>query len=570
MTIFRATKKHPRRQHLAMFVGVLAIAILTSTSGCQPKAETKLEKKPRPVEVKVLAKTNLQSNALVTAPVGSWKTERIGFEVTGRIESVVEPNTDIEGQVLDNDGTPILQGTPIARINDERYALQFESQNAQVSRAKQAIKAAEIQIEKTIPAQIRAAVAERKRAKTEYERSQRLFNQNAGAQSDVDRDEAAYNTAESQVEQLNASLIAQQAELKSLDAQLLQAQDSLKDAKRNLDNCTLYSSFRGQIAEVDVVPGSVVSAGTPVATIQMMDPIKVEVEVSAEDSRRLRNRQRIPILVTREDGQVEEKDGYLYLIDPVADPQTRTFTLTLLVINERLTDSNETGIPTTDQTWRVDFEFLPGAESGIFYVSEDAIFEDDEGSFVWQVTNMEIHGSMPPDRILDVRKARVKLGPAKIPFLGNWIFQQVEITDAEFDPNRNLITSKLKLDGTPTTDWEGSKVLFQNEGQWMLRPGDLVKVNLADNVESSGMYVPMDAIGYEMEKTFLFLLNESNSTVERVEINAIVADVGTSSIVAVEPIDSSVTLEGRKYVSRGAHYLVDGEKVRAVESEDSP
>ena len=548
---------------------IVALATLTLAlgSGCEPAQNASLEKKPRPVEVTLLVKSQPTNRSMVTAPVASWKTEQIGFEVSGRIEAVVEPNTNIEGRVRDADGNLILEGTPIARIDPERYELQVESQTAQVSRAQQAIEAAKIQIERTIPAQLRAAKAEKKRAQTEYDRSRRLVAQNAGAQSDVDRDEATLNTAISQIEQLNASEKAQQAELKSLEAQLLQAKDSLRDAQRNLENCTLYSSFRGQIADISVVPGSVVSAGSPVATIQMMDPIKVEVEVSAEDSRRLRNRQRIPVTVTKEDGLPEVRDGFLYLVDQVADPQTRTFTLTLLMINEQLTDeAGALGIPSVDQTWRVDFEFLPGATKGQNFVSEDAIYRDSEGYFLWKVTDMEIGGALPPDRILTVSKLRIELGPAKIPFLGNWVFQQVKILDSNFDPKKNLIAGKISFNALDPAEWTSGRVMFQNEGQWMLRPGDLVKVNLADSEKASGYFVPMDAIAYEFDRTFLFLLNEEDSTVQRVEVVA-QPNSNTNSVVAVEAKETGTLLEGRKYVSRGAHYLIDGEKVRALESE---
>ena len=70
--------------------------------------------------------------------------------------------------------------------------------------------------------------------------------------------------------------------------------------------------------------------------------------------------------MTRENGDVKEMDGYLYLVDSVADSQTRTFTLTLLVINQRLDDESAAlELPSTDQTWRIDFEFLPGSDAGI-------------------------------------------------------------------------------------------------------------------------------------------------------------------------------------------------------------
>ena len=61
--------------------------------------------------------------------------------------------------------------------------------------------------------------------------------------------------------------------------------------------------------QVMVVPGSVVAAGQGVAMLQMMDPIKVEMEVSAEESRRLRNRQRLPVRLTMEDDTVREQAG---------------------------------------------------------------------------------------------------------------------------------------------------------------------------------------------------------------------------------------------------------------------
>lgn len=536
--------------------------------GCQPAAtETKLERKPRPVEVSLLTVSKQSGTTMVSAPVASWKTEQIGMEVGGRIEWVVEPNTDIEGRVVDGEGNLIIEGTPIARIDDERMQLQVQSQRSQVERATQAIAGAKIQIEKTLPAQIRAAQAEKKRAQTEYERSKRLVAQKAGAQSDVDRDEAALSTATSQIEQLNANVKAQLAELASLEAQLLQAEDALRDAQRNVEDCTLYSSFRGQIAEVSVVPGSVVTAGQAVATIQMMDPIKVEVEVSAEDSRRLRNRQRIPLLVTREDGTEEEQDGFLYLVDPVADPQTRTFTLTLLVMNQRLSDElAQPDIPTTDQTWRMDFPFLPNAENGAIYASQDAIYEDETGHYVWRVDNMQIHGDVPENRILKVVKMPVELAEAQVPFLGNWIFQQIRILDSTIDPGQTLISGKLLVPDGKWEDWDGGEVLFQNDGQWMLRPGDLVRVDLSNNTRLSGLFVPMDAIAYEDEKTFLFLLSESGSTVERVEVNALLNARQTSVMVAVSPADASVSIEGRQYVSRGAHFLQDGEAVRAIEN----
>ena len=350
------------------------------------------------------------------------------------------------------------------------------------------------------------------------------------------------------------------------------AEQSLRDAERNLENCTLYSSFRGQIADVAVVPGSVVSSGQAVATVQMMDPIKVEVEVSAADSRRLVKRQRIPLRVTQSDGSVSAQDGFLYLIDPVADPQTRTFTLTLLMMNRKTHVESEadrdTSIAVTDQAWRVAFSFLPGAEEGAMFAVEDAIHRDEKGRFVWKIDNVHVNESLPSDRIAKVSKLRVRLGNTKLPFLGNWLFQQIIPVGNGFDPERDLIAGKLTGIEGEADEWEGEKILIDRSSQWMVRPGDLVQVDLSNGDAQPGFYVPMDAISNQAGISYLFVIDDESDEprVKRIQINVIANQdsTATSSLRRIEAADKDTSLEGKQYVVRGSHYLNDNEPVKVV------
>lgn len=565
---------------------VISLLGLLLASGCDSSQDdSTLEKKPRPVEVQTLRISPPPSSSLVTASVASWKTEQIGFEVGGRIEWVAEPSTVIAGRVIDADGNlildskgkPISKGTPIAQIETERYQLQLDIATADVARAKQSVAALIIEIEQSLKSQIDAAKAELKLAQTEYDRSKSLEEQEAGSQADVDRDEAKLQTAESKMKQLAATEDAKQSELTSLRLQVKQAEQSEKDAKRNLDDCTLYSSFPGEIADTSVVPGSVVAAGNPVATLQMMDPIKIELEVSAEESRRLRKRQVIPVYVPEATG-IKRREGFLYLIDSVADPQTRTFTVTLLMLNEKaldeaLVDAEDNNIPVTEQPWRVDFSFLPGAKDGLLYVAADAIHEDAEGYYLWRINNFQKNELLPKDRMFDVSKLRIELGDARLPFLGNWIFQQIIINDETFDPNVNVVAGKLTLKNGDAESWEGNKILVDREQQWMARPGDFVKVDLSDGDVEPGYYVPMDTIVRESGKSFIFLVEpDEDSTsdtadigkVKRVEILVSEESETTSSLRHVQPVGSSDSLAGKQFVSRGAHYLREGETVRIV------
>ena len=233
--------------------------------GCGQQQDTVPDKRPRPVAVTILQKQQPPQGSLVSASVACWKEEQVGFEVSGRVESVVEPNTAIKARIHREDGKVMFPGTPIAKIENERFRLQVQKAKADVTRAEQTLIAAETEANESIPAQIAAARASRDLAEIEFERSQRLYARNAGAKGDVDRDKANFENAASQLKQLDASMKAKQAEIESLRNGVLQSEQALRDMERNLEDCVLYSSFQGEISEISVVPGSVVSAGQPVA-----------------------------------------------------------------------------------------------------------------------------------------------------------------------------------------------------------------------------------------------------------------------------------------------------------------
>lgn len=535
--------------------------------GCDHQGDSIADRRPRPVEVQQLVKQPPPSSSLVAASVGSWKTEQIGFEVGGRIEFVVERNTEIEGRIFDQDGNLISAGTPVARIENERFKLAVLRAESEVTRAEQNLEVAKTNLLETIPAQIDAANANADLARAEYDRQTQLMNRNAGSRGDFDVAEANWRTAQSQVKESLAAQKAKQAEITALINAVSQAKQSLRDANRDLEDCTLYASFGGLVPDTSVVPGSIVTAGEPVATLQMMDPIKVELEVSAEDSRRLRRTEIFPVHVTMPDGRIELHDGFLYQIDTLADPRTRTFTLTLLVLNQKLREFFGTDVATTRDIWRLDLSFLPGAEPDSLFIEENSICRDDQGAYLWQITNATIQERSLEDQVFEVKKLRIKPRSRKIPYLGNLIFQQIDVLDPKFDPSVNLVVGELlTTDGTPQ-EWNGTQVYLDSGVRWMLRPGDLVKVDLSSGNQRDGYYVPMDAISHRNGEAAIFVLEQQGAKTMVKRMPVVVTephpDEAKSSLRHIDP-PAGVSLEGLRYVSSGAHFLIDGEPVAVV------
>ena len=542
---------------------------LLTTAGCKSQSESgSRQKSPRPVSVFKLKASNPNITERLTGVAGSWKTQDLSFEVAGRIQYVAEPKTDVEGRIFaGNPLSPTGEGTAeaktpkllstgneLARIDPTRYKLKVASAEAQIATIVQQRLAAIVELEKVIPAERGSADAELKFQQAELERIEPLVRSGTVSKSDFERVRANRDKAEAGLAQVDASKPAKEAEIKSLDAQIQEAEQTLADAKRNVEECTIYSPFRGQIATVNSIPGAYVNAGQSVLTVQMMDPIKVELEVSADQSRRLTYKDTVDVVVSTTGEDVQLK-GIVYMIDPVADPNTRTFTVTLLMDNAK----PPTEIPPelvgkplarTRDTWRLFRDKFPGQDSLI--TEMNAIHEDGDGAYVWKITN----ALGRENQVLEVKKIRVLPSDTYIPFLDIWTFRAIQVADGEdFDPHNDLIAGQLELPEEMSTGFTGNQILFDRP-QWLVRPGDLVAVNLYGNRLPEGFYVPISAISENSGKYFVHAVD--SGTARRVEVN-VFETFDTSR--RIEPVDAEALADGVELVAKGTHYLVDGEPV---------
>lgn len=561
-----------RYRTLCHSTGLLVVLCLLAAVGCKSQSDSETrQKSPRPVSVFKLTASDPSITERLTGVAGSWKTQDLSFEVAGRIQYVAEPETDIEGRILASNPPPSTEqgtaeakpptllsaGNELARIDPTRYKLKVASAEAQIATIVQQRSASLVELEKVIPAEHSSATAELKFQEAELARIEPLVRTGAVSKSDFERVLANRDKATAGLAQVDASAAAKDAEIKSLDAQILEAQQALSDAKRNVEECTIYSPFRGQVATVDAIPGAYVNAGQSVLTVQMMDPIKVELEVSAEQSRLLTYKDSVEVVVST---TADEKlfNAIVYMIDPAADPNTRTFTVTLLMDNFKAS----AGIPPelsgkplarTREIWRLFKNKLPGQD---FQMTESgSIHEDAQGSYVWKITNGQQVGGVD-NQILDVKKIRVNTGDVHIPFLDIWTFRAVQVAPGQdFNPETDLIAGKLELPEEMAAGFNGGQILFDRP-QWLVRPGDLVAVNLNGERLPVGFYVPISVISENSGKYFVYAID--SGVARRVEVN-VFETINTSR--RIEPIDAGALADGVELVAKGTHYLVDGERV---------
>jgi len=114
---------------------------------------------------------------------------------------------------------------------------------------------------------------------------------------------------------------------------LAQAEVSLRQAELDLERTQVGAPFEGRIADLEVVVGQYVGAGTELMTVVDLDPIKVEVQVLEAQLGLLSEGRRAQVTFAAFPG--ETFVGTIETMNPVVDPESRTGRVTVLIPNPR-------------------------------------------------------------------------------------------------------------------------------------------------------------------------------------------------------------------------------------------
>ena len=188
-----------------------------------------------------------------------------------------------------------------------------------------------------------------------YQLDQTAFRADAdSAQAAVARAQATLATAQSNArrsaELVKIVAISRQdndnalAALRQAQADLRAAQAALKGANVPLGFSTVTAPISGRIGRSSVTRGALVTAGqaTPLAIIQRMDPMYVEISQSSTellqlrreiDAGTLRGTDEVPVDILLEDGSAYPHQGRLSFAEAMVDPSTGAVALRVIVPN---------------------------------------------------------------------------------------------------------------------------------------------------------------------------------------------------------------------------------------------
>jgi RND family efflux transporter MFP subunit len=482
--------------------------------------------KARPVTVLKLEERDFLPETRLTGFVSLYREEKVGFEVAGRVLTVLDLGREVEGPAFDEDGKQVRPGDVIGRLDHTRYRFKVEALQASLAAARHTLQAAEAAL---------------KLARQTLDRQKQIFEEGAGMQQAVD-------DAQSNFDSKLALKAQREAEVRQINEDLMRAREDLADT-------TLRAPFSGRITRIHVSQGAVIESGTPIVTLSLMDPIQVQVEVSADDDRRIQTGDRAvlyPKDPSNPDGTRTQVNAIVYEKGAVADPEKRTFRIDLIARNERRLihqiDSETKDLP-------VVVDFLPvvrryRGEEGALFVHTDTVYRENGKSYVLRLPGVSFHpgarrsavGKHIPDKV------EITLGDDYITVI-NWNFRSLRASG-------DLREGDFLVLGPKKEHLEG---LVIGRPQWLLRPGDLVPVRFLLHATSRGLYVPVNAITMVDGKHVVFVVENKKAHERQITVHETFREFRRIEGEGIQP--------GTQVIVSGVHYVSDGQPVTIVGDE---
>lgn len=484
-----------------IFVPPLLVGILMFT-GCGKKETTDTGPSPRPVTVLELRELNPVKPLQLTGSVMSWKEQDISFEVDGRLEWIVEMGTNLEGRWEEEDEVHV-EGDVLARIDDRPYKIR-----------------------------LKATLAEQKRAQAEYVRKKQAWDKKAISEVDFIRATADRDYSEAQFEQ----------------------------ADYDLDRCTLHAPFAGEVSEVFVEAGGYVQKGKPIVHLIMMNPIKVDISVSAKTAEGLKLRDAVRLFLPGDDKPVI---GSVYEKSTVADPETRTFRVSIITRNQQYFGDLPPGDPLLKYPRITDFMYLQQIitddENSPFYVEENrALHRDGDNYYVWADPDHKLGDDIDSKKpLITLRKYTVTPGEHRMNFQGLYLMRELK------DIGKLTPGTLIAMD-VPADFKDGEQILVARR-EWRLRPGQLVQVLLGETAPEPGLYLPMNAIKPIDDKSGeIFVAVDGKAKKVKVKILGNVGEL--FRLEALNPGDASLVAAGARIITDHIHFLQHDEPVRVIKT----
>lgn len=310
-----------------------ALLVVPLLSGCDRQQQAP----PPPVAEVVVATLEPQRVVLTTELPGRTSSYRVS-EIRPQVSGLIQKR-------LFTEGSDVKAGEVLYQIDPASFQAAYDSATANLDAVKKAADRAHAALNASI-AGVTRQQATLALARTERQRFDDLFKEKAVSASERDQAVTAVDVAEATLRSVEAQVESDRAAIAVAEAAIKQAQAAAEMARINLGYTRITAPIAGRIGRSSVTEGAAVTAYQPLAlaTIQVLDPIYVDVPQSTAELNRLKRRvengnlehdaavqKQVKLLL--EDGTAYSREGTLKFRDVTVDPTTASVILRIEVPN---------------------------------------------------------------------------------------------------------------------------------------------------------------------------------------------------------------------------------------------
>ncbi len=309
----------PRPPVLPLLLAALPLAACsrespgTASATSPPAAEV-----PREVRVVPALQVAVPRVVVVNGTLAAEEQVVLSMKVTGRL---AELSVDL--------GSRVRRGDVVARLDPTDFELRLEQAQAALEQARVRLglpaRGTDDRVDPDETSIVRQARAVLDEARMTRERMARLWDQQFIARAQLDAAVAAEQVAEARYQDALE-------EVRNRQAVLAQRRSELELARQALQDTVLRAPVDGMIRERRAAVGEYLAAGTPIATLVRVHPLRLVLAVPEREAPAVRVGQTVRVTV---EGDRDAYHGRVARLSPAIAEQSRTLTIEAEVPNER-------------------------------------------------------------------------------------------------------------------------------------------------------------------------------------------------------------------------------------------
>jgi RND family efflux transporter MFP subunit len=304
----------------------VALALTLLLSGCQDQPAVGAEEAkakpagppPREVKVAPAVERTIARTVTATGTLAADDQVVLGTKVAGRL---VEITVDL--------GTRVKKGQVIGRLDQSDFKFRVEQAEASLQQARVRLglspTGSDERVDPEQTAIVRQARAMMDDARLTRDRSVKLAQQELIARAQLDSAEAALQVSEGRYQDALE-------EVRNRQGVIAQRRSELDLARQQLTDTVILSPLDGVVSVKQASVGEYLAAGTPIATMVRVHPLRLRVPVPEREGAGVRAGHAVTLTV---EGDPTVYRGRVVRLSPIVQEQNRTLMVEAEVPNER-------------------------------------------------------------------------------------------------------------------------------------------------------------------------------------------------------------------------------------------